>query len=150
MLITSLLRKHGFDFLFPPYRSTPSAALRSTPPSSASTIDWTDFRTILFSSILATDMAMHFGWIRTIVELGERLERLEREREGLEEPEEEEGMVRPSEQELVCRDRVRLCQAILKCADISNPVSFHFLASSSAREYLQAARLSSSLCGTHH
>jgi len=35
-------------------------------------------------------------------------------------------VVMASEEELVKTDRVRICQAILKCADISNPVSRHF------------------------
>ncbi|KAL7410856.1 hypothetical protein BDY24DRAFT_343673 [Mrakia frigida] len=135
MLITSLLRKHGFDFLFstptavpssdPSFslhqrqRSSTSSSPPLTPPLSdvshpppifptsslPSSLDWTDFRTILFSSILATDMAMHFGWIRELVELGERLAV---EKEG------DEGLRK--------KDRVRICQAILKCADISNPI----------------------------
>ena len=153
MLVTSLLRKHGFDFLFPTpttttsssayhqrHRSSASTATSSSPPltpplsdashpspifpTSSTSIDWTDFRTILFSSILATDMAMHFGWIRELVELGERLA-AEKERDGggLGVSDAGGSSVASSEEELVKTDRVRICQAILKCADISNPVS---------------------------
>lgn len=63
---------------------------------------------------------MHFGWIRELVELGERLAV---EKEGDEGVSSELGTSR-SEEELRKTDRVRICQAILKCADISNPVSF--------------------------
>jgi hypothetical protein len=135
-IVVTLLRKHGFNFLFPTSATdseranelTPKASralsLPPTPPPSdtsdaqpsslPSTLDWTDFRPILSAAILSTDMAMHFGWITKLVEIGQRLSA---EAEG-EAPVLGQG---PAAEELVRSDRVMICQAFLKCADISNP-----------------------------
>jgi hypothetical protein len=101
LLITTLLRKHGFTFLFGP---ASSATLNR--PSQGPALDWTGFRKILFSTILATDMAMHFGWI---VKLGELGDKIAEDRCSMDEAE-------------VWEDRIMICQALMKCSDISNPV----------------------------
>lgn len=62
--------------------------------------DWRGFRTVLHSAILATDMSLHFAWIQRLREFGTR-------------PSDDEG------DDL--EDRVLVCQALIKCADISNP-----------------------------
>jgi hypothetical protein len=104
MLISRLLRTHGFDFLlsstaFPPSHSATSFT------ASRSNIDTRAFRDVLYSSILATDMSLHFAWI-------DELKAFEREiREG--------GTRRRDDEDA----RVMICQALIKCADISNPVS---------------------------
>lgn len=103
LLITTLLRKHGFTFLFGP---ASSSTLNRASPGPA--LDWTGFRKILFSTILATDMAMHFGWIVKLGELGDKIA---------------EGRCSSEEAE-VWEDRIMICQALIKCSDISNPVRF--------------------------
>ncbi|WVR04999.1 hypothetical protein IAU60_002011 [Kwoniella sp. DSM 27419] len=91
MLIVQLLRKHGFGFLV-------EGAL--TP--AAKHLDQKSFRRVLYSSVLATDMSLHFAWIQRLKDFGEGM----RERIGSEDDE---------------YDRVMICQALIKCADISNP-----------------------------
>jgi hypothetical protein len=88
--------------------SEPMVSRFSSPSSgditSPAQIDTRSFRDVLYSSILATDMSLHFAWI-------DELKAFVREfREGLERRDDEEA-------------RVLLCQAMIKCADISNPVS---------------------------
>ncbi|TYJ52559.1 hypothetical protein B9479_006849 [Cryptococcus floricola] len=95
MLVVQLLRKHGFGFLIE--SSTPSCLARAT----ESGIDQKGFRKVLYSSILATDMSLHFAWIARLKEFDERLR---------------EGVVGGEEEE-----RVLICQALIKSADISNP-----------------------------
>lgn len=97
MLISRLLRTHEFSFLLS------SASQRTT--HAHQQIDTRSFRDVLYSSVLATDMSLHFAWI-------DELKAFEREvREG--------GEARRDDEEA----RVMICQALIKCADISNPVS---------------------------
>ena len=90
MLVSRLLRKHGFYFLI-----CPSIVRQEG-------FEAKGFRHVLYSSILATDMSLHFAWIARLKDFGASL-RTAKE---------------PSDED----DRVMLCQAIIKCADISNPV----------------------------
>jgi hypothetical protein len=90
MLVVRLLRKHGFGFLTCP------KAPKNAP------FEAQGFRKVLYSSVLATDMSLHFAWIARLKDFGASL-RAERE---------------SSDED----DRIMLCQAIIKCADISNPV----------------------------
>ncbi|WWC85261.1 uncharacterized protein L201_000123 [Kwoniella dendrophila CBS 6074] len=90
MLIVQLLRKHGFGFLIE------GSALPST-----QTLDQKSFRRVLYSTVLATDMSLHFAWIQRLKDFDEGLR---------------EGEVGEDEY-----DRVMICQALIKCADISNP-----------------------------
>lgn len=64
----------------------------------------TSFRKVLESSILATDMSQHFSFVTQLNEMGRRFS----ERRGSTNIE---------------ADRLLLCAGLMKCADISNPVS---------------------------
>lgn len=96
MLVVRLLRKHGFGFLI--------SSNSSTTPKEG--FEPKGFRKILYSSVLATDMSLHFAWIARLKDFGAslRAERTSKDED----------------------DRIMLCQAIIKCADISNPVCFPF------------------------
>ena len=61
--------------------------------------------------MLSTDMSLHFAWIQNLKEFGLGIS-------------EDGGDMRSEEAEV---DRVMLCQALIKCADISNPVSISLL-----------------------
>jgi hypothetical protein len=99
MLIVRLLRKHGLNYLICPNAQKPATATETTFEALA-------FRKVLYSSVLATDMSLHFAWIARLKEFGATLQ----------------SESQSSEEE----DRIMLCQAIIKCADISNPVSRPF------------------------
>ncbi|KAK8869991.1 hypothetical protein IAR55_000561 [Kwoniella newhampshirensis] len=90
MLVVQLLRKHGFGFL-----------IEGNPIDTSVDHDQKAFRKILYSSVLATDMSLHFAWIQRLKEFDERLR---------------DGEVGEDED-----DRIMICQALIKCADISNP-----------------------------
>nr|XP_031858798.1 uncharacterized protein CI109_005751 [Kwoniella shandongensis]KAA5525870.1 hypothetical protein CI109_005751 [Kwoniella shandongensis] len=90
MLVVQLLRKHGFGFL-----------IEGQPIATSTELDQKAFRKILYSSVLATDMSLHFAWIQRLKEFDERLR---------------DGEVGEDED-----DRIMICQALIKCADISNP-----------------------------
>lgn len=66
----------------------------------------TSFRKVLEASILATDMSRHFAFVTQLTELGRRFG----ERRGL-------------SSATIEADRLLLCSGLMKCADISNPVS---------------------------
>ena len=119
MLVVRLLRKHGFGSLvssLPPPTSESTTSSNAAPASgpdgssgawSASSVNKFDtlgFRKVLYSSVLATDMSLHFAWIARLKEFGAAVQ--DTGREGKEE-----------------EDRIMISQAIIKCADISNPVS---------------------------
>jgi hypothetical protein len=59
----------------------------------------------MYSSVLATDMSLHFAWMARLKDFGASLE--------------------STEERIEQDDRIMLCQAIIKCADISNPVGFN-------------------------
>ncbi|KAL1407396.1 3',5'-cyclic-nucleotide phosphodiesterase [Vanrija albida] len=101
MLLVHLLRKHGFSFLLGPVPSKEAEAF----PARAE-IDYRSFRRVLYSAILATDMSLHFAWIQRLKEFADSS------------PETQTKLERASHIE---EDRVMLCQALIKCADISNP-----------------------------
>lgn len=69
-------------------------------PSANPSSDWRGFRTVLHSAILATDMSLHFAWIQRLRDFGTR----EHDEDGDD-----------------LEDRILVCQALIKCADISNP-----------------------------
>ena len=99
MLIAQLLRKHGFDFLLAP--------LASANPARTS-FDTKGFRKVLYSSVLATDMSLHFAWIQDLKKFGAAVNQ---------------GEIGRAELQDLEANRVTICQALIKCADISNPVS---------------------------
>jgi hypothetical protein len=140
MLIVQLLRKHGFGFLLERSQSTglgtalpvsshfagPSediSPMSSGFPDAPSTAigtsfdrnekdgaveDWKSFKKLLYSTVLATDMSIHFNWIKRFIDYGKRMRA-----DGVQ------SLAKPEEDEA----RILLSQAIIKCADISNPVS---------------------------
>lgn len=104
MLVVQLLRKHGFGFL----TSVPKLSRGPTDPIQS--FDRRGFRRVLYSSVLATDMSLHFAWIARLKELGESMQ-------------DESFLTSRDGGEMDEEDRIMICQAIIKCADISNPVS---------------------------
>lgn len=140
ILVVQLLRKHGFQFLLTGSSSVSaetglaveSQAASTSEPSPMSNLfpnvlpasatsqsfernvrpgavgDWRGFKKLLYATVLSTDMSLHFDWLKRFNDLGKRA------RAGLcvdmSEAEEEEA-------------RTLACQSLIKCADISNPVS---------------------------
>ncbi|CDZ96330.1 hd-domain pdease-like protein [Phaffia rhodozyma] len=117
ILIASLLKRHGFGFLFVGHLSSKSpitsefsddsglsTALASNPEVNKAreniSTTFSDFRKILFSTILATDMSMHFAFMASLTEVA-------------------------TEETSIERDRILFHQALMKCADISNPCRPH-------------------------
>nr|AAX73258.1 high-affinity phosphodiesterase [Cryptococcus neoformans var. neoformans] len=96
MLVVQLLRKYGFGFLIERTKS-------SSGEQAVSNLDQKSFRQVLYSSILATDMSLHFAWVQRLKEFDDRL--------------------KSGEAGAVEDERILICQALIKCADISNPVS---------------------------
>lgn len=96
MLVVQLLRKYGFGFLIERMKS-------SSGEQAVSNLDQKSFRQVLYSSILATDMSLHFAWVQRLKEFDDRL--------------------KSGEAGAVEDERILICQALIKCADISNPVS---------------------------
>lgn len=128
ILVVSLLKKHGFGWLFGSSSHSDPAApdddthldqTSSRPLPSLSTeakaarAAVVDFRKLLFGTILATDMSMHFGWMSSLVEMGEQGGM------GVAGLSLSEG----AKERLAGKDRLMVLQALMKCADISNPVS---------------------------
>lgn len=95
MLVVQLLRKYGLGFLIE--RTKYSSGEQAVP-----NLDQKSFRQVLYSSILATDMSLHFAWVQKLKEFDARLNAREV------------GAVED--------ERILICQALIKCADISNPV----------------------------
>ncbi len=138
-LIVQLLRKHGFgmflDQIYQP-QSAPSS-LPTTPlavptplsatfpnipsemtalpkdPKPGAILDWRGFRKILYATVVSTDMSLHFSWIQEFRDLGKRL------RDWPSRDAADAGEDAAAQDEA---DRTIICQAIMKCADISNPV----------------------------
>lgn len=69
----------------------------------------TKMRTLMISSILATDMGLHFDYMNKLTALQEKLES---------EPEVHKWPARTLEE-----NRALICSLLIKCADISNVVS---------------------------
>ena len=92
------------------------SAYRSSTPETTSKGTGTEFRSLLVKTILSTDMGVHFQWWSRFEDL---LHRLNRDRE------EADGLSKVTE-EVDSQTRLLLCQALMKCADISNPVSISF------------------------
>jgi 3'5'-cyclic nucleotide phosphodiesterase len=73
----------------------------------------TDFRNLLAKTILSTDMSVHFQWMPKFEQLRHYLD-----------TESEEGSdLGKATDDVDSQTRLLLCQALIKCADISNPVS---------------------------
>ena len=110
MLMVQLLRKHGFGFLIDLPRRGPTSSI-----ASRASFDSKGFRHLLYSSVLATDMSLHFAWIQDLQNLSERITKGEEEYSA-------ESLALPTvTDERADADRVLIAQAFIKCADISNP-----------------------------
>lgn len=113
MLVVQLLRKHGFGFLISPCQTSRETI------KARNNFDAKGFRHILYSSVLATDMSLHFVWMQDLQQFGETISQ-------------EDGVYAPNldiapgaaDDGKTVRDRTLIAQALIKCADISNPVSF--------------------------
>ena len=70
--------------------------------------EYAGFRKIVVNSILATDMSMHDEYVLKIRDQAERLKRND---------------IDFSDQAACEKERILLCGALIKCADISNCVS---------------------------
>jgi 3'5'-cyclic nucleotide phosphodiesterase len=68
-------------------------------------------------TILSTDMSVHFQWLPKFQQL---LDRLQHSNAQTDEEDDDLGKVT---EDVDCQTRLLLCQALIKCADISNPVS---------------------------
>lgn len=116
MLIVQLLRKHGFSFLLDEHAKPTTAAPdppslqnhRATDDSQDSLHDFRGFKKLVYSAVLATDMSIHFKWIKHFQDFAKRIRAAEY------------GELTADE---MLEGRILLTQAIIKCADISNPVS---------------------------
>ncbi|KAG8903775.1 3',5'-cyclic-nucleotide phosphodiesterase [Tulasnella sp. 403] len=97
-LLLQLMRKHGLGHLIAtPTESAPSGHHRQSG----------EFRRLLVQTVLITDMSLHFDWMGKMGQLAKDLER---------DPE-----------AALSREDVKLlvCQALIKCGDISNPTRPH-------------------------
>lgn len=105
-----MLKLHGFGSLLeevtPPPPPSSSTLPATTPTENGQ--HGTDFRQILLTSVLVTDMSRHFPFVEKLTEMGERLKK---------------NNYISNE---VKEDRLVICSALMKCGDISNPVSLHF------------------------
>ncbi|KAF8503901.1 hypothetical protein BU17DRAFT_58437 [Hysterangium stoloniferum] len=97
-LLLQTMRKHGMSHLLDSSPET-SEYFHSTPKPP-----------LLVKTILATDMSVHGQWMTMLSEFNERQRKLENRN-------------RPGHVEMPVDSQTRLllCQALLKCADISNP-----------------------------
>lgn len=120
MLVVRLLRKYGFGSLVSSL-PIPASSSNSDPSSPwavgpAAGFDTHGFRKVLYSSVLATDMSLHFAWIARLKSFGAGLHTDSRSASKSESREGSKGKGKEEE------DRIMISQAIIKCADISNPV----------------------------
>jgi hypothetical protein len=68
-----------------------------------------DFRQVLLTTVLVTDMGRHFPFTQSLNELGERFK------------------ANNYISSAVAEDRLIICSGLMKCGDISNPVSISLL-----------------------
>lgn len=94
-----------------------SASAYHGPSETTSKGTGTEFRNLLVKTILWTDMSVHFQWLSKFEEL---LHRLEADRE-------EGDDLGKATEDVDHQTRLLLCQALIKCADISNAVSASYL-----------------------
>ncbi|KAF8496965.1 hypothetical protein JB92DRAFT_1043791 [Gautieria morchelliformis] len=73
----------------------------------------TDFRNLLAKTILSTDMSVHFQWMP-------KFEKLREDLDSYAESEDASNLGKATD-DVDSQTRLLLCQALIKCADISNP-----------------------------
>lgn len=119
-----MLRRHGFDYLL--VGDFGQLEANDTP-----------FRKVLEASILATDMSRHFSFVNEINEMGRRFG--------------ERRASTPGAPSTLESDRLLLCSGLMKCADISNPVSHFYSHSRSILiEFFRHDRIESRELGRLH
>lgn len=109
MLVIQLLKQHGLGFVV-----CENEARRSVDNPARRAFDARGFRRVLYSSVLATDMSLHFAWVSSLKSLSERMSDAGAE---------DANCQRMGSPDLDHADKILICQALIKCADISNPVS---------------------------
>lgn len=97
-LLLQLMRNFGLGHLISPISAIPSSWASSSNDSPRTP----NIRSSLIQTVLATDMSIHAGWMKDFAEFAAMNDESEPVSEA---------------------DRILVCQALLKCADISNPVS---------------------------
>ena len=114
---------------FPLSSSNSSESEREQPE-----VETTNIRQLLTDTILATDMSLHFGWIKAFEEL---IDGMGRPATPISLPQFESttglSMLSP---EAKLKAKTFACQALMKCADISNPVRPHAISESWSRALL--------------
>lgn len=85
-----MLKLHGFDHLL----------------EDSEHGNGTEFRQVLLTSVLVTDMSRHFPFVEKLTQMGGRLK------------------LNGYKSNDVKEDRLVICSALMKCGDISNPVSW--------------------------
>lgn len=111
--LIQMLKNHGLGHLFGTADREPIESDEGKLYAPTSRNSWTkysqssgaDCRKVLFASVLATDMSQHFTFVARLQNMAARLKDHPRTPEEAEE------------------DRLLLCCGLMKCADISNPVS---------------------------
>lgn len=98
-LLLQLMRKHGLGHLV----LTSTEAARCSGSESGCHGNG-EFRKLLVQTVLITDMVLHFDWMGKMKELAKDVQSGDTSRRALDEI------------------KLLICQALIKCGDISNPV----------------------------
>ncbi|KAG8955138.1 3',5'-cyclic-nucleotide phosphodiesterase [Tulasnella sp. 424] len=117
-LLLQLMRKHGLGHLIATSSEISNFASMAAPCTSSSSSsehghgfkcsDATDFRKTLVQTVLITDMSLHFGWMGKLGELAKDAEKGE-----------------ALTKNALVDVKMTVCQALIKCGDISNPARPH-------------------------
>lgn len=113
-LLLQLMRKHGLGHLIATSSEISIFATMATPCTSSNDhnhgfkcSDAKEFRNTLVQTVLITDMSLHFGWMGKLGALAKDVEKGE-------------ALTKNSLADV----KMIVCQALIKCGDISNPVGF--------------------------
>ncbi|KIO25419.1 hypothetical protein M407DRAFT_92010 [Tulasnella calospora MUT 4182] len=114
-LLLQLMRKHGLGHLIATSSEISTFASMAAPCASSSEhshgfkcSDASEFRKTLVQTVLITDMSLHFGWIGKLKELAKDVEKGE-----------------ALTKNALADVKMLVCQALIKCGDISNPARPH-------------------------
>ncbi|KAG8971842.1 3',5'-cyclic-nucleotide phosphodiesterase, partial [Tulasnella sp. 427] len=113
-LLLQLMRKHGLGHLIATSSEIAGFAALAAPCHSSEhghgfkSSDATEFRKTLIETVLITDMSLHFGWIAKLGQLAKDVEKGE-------------ALAKNSATDV----KMLVCQALIKCGDISNPTRPH-------------------------
>ncbi|KAG8955045.1 3',5'-cyclic-nucleotide phosphodiesterase, partial [Tulasnella sp. 408] len=114
-LLLQLMRKHGLGHLIATSSEISTFATMATPCTSSNDhnhgfkcSDAKEFRNTLVQTVLITDMSLHFGWMGKLGALAKDVEKGE-------------ALTKNSLADV----KMTVCQALIKCGDISNPARPH-------------------------